>query len=182
MKLLLFIFLLIIPSSIVISAQEINLSAKAGGFIFTSDEPGLYDYWAKTGLVIGGRISYKFIGTNVLSLDIEDIKSEKGAFLEGYSYNSKSQILSVLVLYEKRLLKNTIIVPYLGGGFGITILSLDASISDYGYDDSKTDFAYKSFIGFNLGKYLFLEAGYLSGDRNGNTGISITGGYKIFIN
>jgi opacity protein-like surface antigen len=162
-------------------AQEIDLSGKLGGFIFTSDDVSFKDYWASEGFLIGGRISYHFNKQSILSLDIEDVKSEKNSSLFGYSFSTKAHVLSVMVLYERKLLKDTKIMPYIGSGFGITRLSGDISVGIVGQDLSESDFAYKYLIGLDIGRNLFLEVGYMSGGLNGNTGIYLLGGCREYI-
>lgn len=165
------------------SRQGIELSIRAGGFGFTSDDPGFTDYWDSSGYLVGGRASFQANDRQSLCLDIEDVKSSRSSYFDriGLYSDTNAHILSVQVLYKYKLIKEGPIIPYSGGGLGISVLTATVYVESYGDESSMTDFSYRGFIGVDIGDPVFFEAGYMSGGRNGNTGAYLSGGLRYFI-
>lgn len=157
----------------------IKVSGKLGGFNFTAfDEE---DEWASSGFLMGGRVSFpSFYEELIMSLDIEDVKTEKSTYTDiGWELEqveTRAHNLSMFLLGKRKFSEGTI-APYIGGGFGLCHTSGTVTISFISKDVSDTDFAYKVFIGLDMFDYVFLEVGYTSGGRNGNTGIAFLGGF-----
>ena len=167
--------------------QNIEFAGKGGLFYFSSNDQEFKDNWSPYGYLIGGRISLVLKEPNVISLDIEDVKTDRlqRERIDYYGYvdiETQSQILSFYISYQRRSTMSKNFAPYLGGGFGISILSGNIIVEDISVDiDSKTDFAYKTFLGINLFQSLFVEGGYAYAGRNGNTGFFAFGGIKAKI-
>ncbi len=173
------VFLCVLFICFATNVQSLELSGKIGGFIFTSDDPAFTDYWASSGYLVGGRVSFRVNDKSSLIVDIEDVKSEKTSYFG--QYETSAHILSIQLLYKHRLVKEGKLIPYIGGGFGISRLRGTIIVGLFSEDVSLDDFAFKSFIGFDLGQSLFLEAGYMSGGRNGNTGVALSVGFRYFM-
>ena len=173
------VFLCVLFICFATNVQCLELSGKIGGFFFTSDDPDFTDYYASSGYLVGGRVSFRASDKSSLIVDVEDVKSERSLYFG--QVETSTHVLSIQILYKNRLMKEGRIIPYIGGGFGISRLRGTTTVGLFSEDVSWDDFAFKSFIGFDLGQSLFLEAGYMSGGRNGNTGVALSVGFRYFM-
>ncbi len=165
------------------NVQCLELSGKIGSFVFASDDPDFTDYWASSGYLVGGRVAFQINDKSYWFVDIEDVKSEKSLYFGRpvEEIKTSSHILLIQLLYKNRLRKEGKIIPYIGGGFGISRLRGTTTVGSFSTNLSWDDFAFKSFVGLDLGQSVFFEAGYISGGRTGNTGVALSGGFRYFM-
>lgn len=173
-------------------AQEIEISGKVGQFIYSAGNiyqghnTEFSERWASSGYLIGGKMSFHISGKSFILIDIEVIRSKKNSVEYanfGYAFPvlTKLQTVSAFILYKGRLMKAGKVIPYFCGGFGVASISDTITIANFSEDEYISVPAYKYCIGLDIGQRVFFEVGYMSGGRNGNTGISFAGGFMVRI-
>ena len=161
-------------------AEEYEISGNFGGFLFTSTDPDFTDPWATAGYLMGGQFSIWINPKSAMCFDIENVRASKESRVDGTWTETDNNVLFFILLFKRRWLANSPISPYISGGFGFSSMTGGITADELYFEVSRTDFAIKTCIGLEMGKIISLEFGYLSGRRNGNTGIALSiriGGY-----
>jgi hypothetical protein len=180
------LYLIIIALSLFLLASnsfavEYEFSGNFGGFLFTSTfDSDFTGPWAEGGYLVGGQFALWINPKNAICFNIEDIRTSKESRFEGTWTKANSDVLFFLLLFKKRGTVEGSISPYISGGFGFSSMGATITIEEGIFEANWTDFAYKACVGLEISRFLSLEAGYMSGRRNGNTGLVLSirvGGY-----